>query len=74
MVAPIDISLERIRRALFSFFGVKEADRPEILEEKIQKVGAKQVTNKAKDAWIEAGMPSPAGQWLANWNKEHSDG
>jgi len=73
-VAPIDLSLEKIRRAIFSYFGIKEADRPEVLEQKIDKTAQAKVTASAKNAWIVAGMPSPAGPWLAQYRKEHENG
>jgi hypothetical protein len=65
-VAPLDISLERIRRALFGVFGIKEADRQKELEYKIAK-SATQVSRKAFDAWMAAGMPSPAAEWIRNY-------
>jgi hypothetical protein len=71
-IDPIELSLEKIRRALYSFFGMKEADKGVELEKKIDRVSMGKVTKDAKDAWIEAGMPSPAGPWLKNYrNQDH---
>ncbi len=69
-IDPIEISLEKIRRALFSFFGIKGTDKPDELEKKIERTLMAKVTREAKDAWIAAGMPSPAGDWFRNYHKE----
>ena len=73
LIDPIEISLEKIRRALFGFFGMKDADKPAEREKKFEKAAMAKVTNKAKEAWIEAGMPSPAGDWLRRY-AEQNDG
>jgi hypothetical protein len=72
-IDPVEISLVRIRKALYGFFGIKEHDTVGKLEEKIDRAAAK-VTAQAKDAWIAAGMPSPAAAWFARYAKEHGDG
>lgn len=72
-IDPIELSLEKIRRALYSFFGMKELDNDKELEQKIEKAVMSKVTKKAKDAWLAAGMPSPASAWLKNY-MEQNDG
>jgi hypothetical protein len=68
---PSDVSLESIRRALFSFFGIKEPPSAEQLEKQIEKVADVKVTNKSIDAWFKAGMPSPATEWLREYEATH---
>lgn len=70
-IDSIEISLEKIRRALYSFFGVKESDKDAELEQKIKKAVMSKVTKEAKDAWLKADMPSPAGPWLENYMRQN---
>jgi len=56
---------------LAGFFGVKEPEKPEELEHKIEKVVKAKVTRQEKEAWNAAGMPSPFDKWLAGYRKGH---
>jgi D-Tyr-tRNAtyr deacylase len=69
-IKPAEVTLESIRMALFSFFGIEEADNPEEIERKIEKVtGKRTVTNDEMQAWYKAGMPSPFNRWINNYRK-----
>jgi hypothetical protein len=70
-IKPHDVSLERIRAALFSFFGIKEPPTMEQQELKLKQAANVTVTQGAMDAWFKAGMPSPAPQWLRQWEAEN---
>ena len=71
-IDSIETSLEKIRRVLYSYFGVKESggNKEAELEQKIQKATTSRITKEAKDAWLDAGMPSPAGPWLENYMRK----
>ncbi len=71
IIKPIDVTLDQIRRALFSWFGIKEAPTPAETEKQIQKVVQVKVTGKQFDAFMAAGMPSPALEWLKQWEKDN---
>lgn len=68
---PTDVSAEQIRRALFSWFGIKEPPTEEEMEKTIEKAVGVTTSKAAFDAWLAAGTPSPAIEWLQNWGKEN---
>ena len=70
-VNSAEVTLEIIRKALFSFFGIKEPDSPEELEKKIDTMtGNRTVKKEEMDSWYKAGMPSPFDKWLADYRKK----
>ncbi len=69
-IKPAEYSLVEIRNALFGFLGIKDADKPEEIERKIETMtGKRTVTNDEMNAWYKAGMPSPFDKWLNNHRK-----
>ena len=68
-VKPTDLSVEQIRRALFSWFGIKEPPTEEEMEKKIETIADVRMSSRAFDAWMTAGMPSPAIPWIQNWER-----
>ena len=68
-IPPPDVSLNAIRAALFSFFGIKEPESEQQKEEKIKHVATATVTEAEMRAYYAAGMPSPFGKWLAGYRK-----
>ena len=69
-VKPADIELVMIRRALFSFLGVKERGNVKI-EEQIEKSGFPnvKVSRDAMEAWEKAGRPNPH-KFFARYRKK----
>jgi hypothetical protein len=72
-VQPPDVSLEAIRRALYQFFGAKEPDSAQTMQQKIAKMGGPTLTEAEMRAWTDAGMPSPFDAWLRNYRRERHD-
>jgi len=76
-----DVTLEKLRQAVFSFFGVKEAPVTP-LESQMSKLANPQdgsaasmtagvvVTKEEAEAYIAAGMPSPFTGWLEGFRNE----
>ena len=69
-----DTSLELIRKALFSFFGIKDptALTDNKLEQQIKAVNPMgesfpKLTKEEADAWMAAGMPSPFDGWIRSY-------
>ena len=68
---PTDVSAEQIRRALFSWFGVKEPPTEEEMEKRFKEAANVTTSKAAFDAWMAAGNPSPAIEWIKNWDKNN---
>ena len=71
VIKPVDVSALEIRRVLFQWMGVKEAPTPVETERQIEKATTVKVKAKQMDAFIAAGMPSPAIDWLKQWEKDN---
>lgn len=71
-IKPADLELEQIRRALFTFFSINEKDDKKI-DEQIEKSGfpKMRVSQKAMEAWEQAGMPNPQ-KFFAQYRGKHN--
>jgi len=78
-----DVSLELLRKVLFSFFGVEESSADEAAQnEKMRRIGNPQdgaaasmstgatLTGEEAEAYVAAGMPSPFTGWLKGFRNE----
>jgi len=71
-VAPPDVSLERLRRALYAFMGAKEPSiNGDSLEQQIAKMKPVQINEDELRAWTAAGMPSPPEAFFQQYRREH---
>lgn len=70
-IKPVDVNLEYIKQALFSFFGIKEPQPSKPVSGfKSSGFPMAEMTKDEMDSWIKAGYPSLKTGWL----KRYRDG
>ena len=71
IIKPLEVTTDQIRRAIFAWFKIKEPPTQAETEKQIQKVVQVKVSTKQFDAFMAAGMPSPAIDWLRQWERDN---
>lgn len=67
-VPSTDVSLEGLKQVVFKHLGVKEGKGGDI---DLSGIPSVKMTGEETDAWMKAGYPSPVGDFIANYRKEH---
>ena len=71
IIIPLEVTTDQIRRALFAWLKIKEPPTAAETEKQIQKVVQVKISSTQFDAFIAAGMPSPAVAWFRQWEKDN---